>query len=73
MGEAFCLPDLLTDLVQGQVLFPGNTGQVLIFRLLPPDAPALRQLPGQKLIMKGNHDYWWSTANKMNAYLKAEG
>ena len=23
--------------------------------------------------MKGNHDYWWSTANKMNAYLKAEG
>ena len=23
--------------------------------------------------MKGNHDYWWSTVNKMNAYLKAEG
>ena len=23
--------------------------------------------------MKGNHDYWWTTANKMNAYLKAEG
>ena len=22
---------------------------------------------------EGNHDYWWSTANKMNAYLKAEG
>ena len=33
----------------------------------------LQQLPGQKIIMKGNHDYWWSTANKMNAYLKAEG
>ena len=33
----------------------------------------LQQLPGQKLIMKGNHDYWWTTANKMNAYLKAEG
>ena len=31
------------------------------------------QLPGQKIIMKGNHDYWWSTVNKMNAYLKAEG
>ena len=27
----------------------------------------------QKIIMKGNHDYWWSTVNKMNAYLKAEG
>ena len=33
----------------------------------------LQELPGQKLIMKGNHDYWWTTANKMNAYLKAEG
>ena len=34
--------------------------------------PFLQSLPGQKIIMKGNHDYWWSTANKMNAYLKAE-
>ena len=37
------------------------------------DFAFLQQLPGQKIIMKGNHDYWWSTANKMNAYLKAEG
>ena len=37
------------------------------------DFAFLQQLPGQKLIMKGNHDYWWTTANKMNAYLKAEG
>ena len=27
----------------------------------------------QKMIMMGIDDYWWSTANKMNAYLKAEG
>ena len=31
----------------------------------------LQSRPGQKIIMKGNHDYWWSTVNKMNAYLKA--
>ena len=37
------------------------------------DFAFLQSLPGQKIIMKGNHDYWWSTANKMNAYLKAEG
>ena len=37
------------------------------------DFEFLQSLPGQKIIMKGNHDYWWSTANKMNAYLKAEG
>ena len=37
------------------------------------DFAFLNALPGQKLIMKGNHDYWWSTANKMNAFFKAEG
>ena len=37
------------------------------------DFEFLQSLPGQKIIMKGNHDYWWSTVNKMNAYLKAEG
>ena len=37
------------------------------------DFAFLNGLPGQKLIMKGNHDYWWSTANKMNAFFRAEG
>ena len=27
-------------------------------------------LPGQKLLLKGNHDYWWETAAKMNAFLE---
>ena len=30
----------------------------------------LHELPGRKIIMKGNHDYWWTTLNKMNNYLK---
>ena len=37
------------------------------------DFAFLHSLPGRKLIMKGNHDYWWSTANKMNAFFQAEG
>ena len=37
------------------------------------DFAFLNGLPGQKLIMKGNHDYWWSTANKMNAFFRADG
>ena len=24
-------------------------------------------LPGRKVILKGNHDYWWTTAAKMQA------
>ena len=27
-----------------------------------------RELPGRKLILKGNHDYWWNTAAKMNRF-----
>src|SRR5699024_3500398 len=37
------------------------------------DFAFLNGLPGRKLIMKGNHDYWWSTANKINEFFRAEG
>lgn len=26
-------------------------------------------LPGQKIILKGNHDYWWTTRRKMETFL----
>lgn len=28
-------------------------------------------LPGRKVILKGNHDYWWNTAAKMKAFFEA--
>ena len=31
------------------------------------------RLPGEKWILKGNHDYWWNTASKMNAFFQANG
>ncbi len=30
-------------------------------------------LPGQKLIFKGNHDYWWTTMRKMEEFLTKNG
>lgn len=30
----------------------------------------INDLPGTKLISKGNHDYWWETLTKMNGFLK---
>ena len=30
-------------------------------------------LPGKKLILKGNHDYWWSTATKAKRFFEANG
>ncbi len=34
-----------------------------------PDFEFINSLPGQKIILKGNHDYWWSTVNKINEFL----
>jgi hypothetical protein len=35
-----------------------------------PDFKFLASLPGVKLLSKGNHDYWWETAKKMNEFLE---
>lgn len=32
-----------------------------------------RELPGEKWLLKGNHDYWWNTAAKMNAFFQENG
>ena len=28
----------------------------------------INQIPGKKIILKGNHDYWWSTASKFYSF-----
>jgi len=28
----------------------------------------INNIPGRKIILKGNHDYWWSTASKFHAF-----
>ena len=37
------------------------------------DFAFLQTLPGQKLLFKGNHDYWWTTRRKMDAFLAENG
>ena len=31
------------------------------------------QIPGRKIILKGNHDYWWSTASKFYKFCEERG
>ena len=31
------------------------------------------RLPGRKIILKGNHDYWWSTASKAMRFFEENG
>lgn len=38
------------------------------------DFAFLDALPGaRKLLLKGNHDYWWTTASKMKAFFEVNG
>lgn len=37
------------------------------------DFSFLQSLPGKKLLLKGNHDYWWTTMRKMNSFLDIHG
>ncbi len=37
------------------------------------DFEFLNKLNGQKIILKGNHDYWWNTVSKMNKFLEEKG
>ncbi len=30
-------------------------------------------LPGRKIVLKGNHDYWWTSAAKMTAFFEKNG
>lgn len=34
------------------------------------DFEFIHSLNGKKIILKGNHDYWWSTVTKINNFLK---
>ena len=33
----------------------------------------INAIPGKKIILKGNHDYWWSTAAKFSKFCEANG
>ena len=33
----------------------------------------IHEIPGRKIILKGNHDYWWSTASKFYKFCEENG
>lgn len=38
-----------------------------------PDFAFLDALPGKKILLKGNHDYWWETRSKMTRFFEERG
>ncbi|MBQ9532326.1 MAG: metallophosphoesterase [Eubacterium sp.] len=52
------------------VVIAGDISWAINFEELRADFDFLNNLNGTKIISKGNHDYWWTTLTKMNAFLK---
>lgn len=47
------------------VVVPGDISWACSFEEVLPDLLFLEKLPGRKILLKGNHEYWWSTGRKL--------
>lgn len=52
------------------VIIPGDFSWAMYLEDTQLDFEYLNNLPGTKILLKGNHDYWWSTLSKMNKFLE---
>lgn len=52
------------------VILPGDFSWAMNLEDAKPDFDFLNKLPGKKLLLKGNHDYWWTTLKKMREYVE---
>ncbi len=52
------------------VVLPGDFSWATYLDEAYKDFEFLNSLPGRKIFIKGNHDYWWETLSKMNKFLK---
>ncbi len=55
------------------VVIPGDVSWEMDLNGCLSDFAFLNNLPGRKILMKGNHDYWWTTKRKMDAFLELNG
>lgn len=51
------------------VLIVGDTSWAMRLEDAMPDLERIGQMPGLKLLVKGNHDYWWQSKSKMSRAL----
>lgn len=52
------------------VILPGDFSWETYLNDTRLDFEFLNSLPGKKLLLKGNHDYWWTTVTSMKTFLK---
>jgi predicted phosphohydrolase len=54
---------------QDLVLVPGDLSWAMRMEEVEEDLQWLDALPGKKLVIKGNHDYWWAAISKLRKRL----
>lgn len=52
------------------VVIAGDVSWAMNFEELYADFKFIHMLKGKKIIIKGNHDYWWNTVTKMNKFIE---
>ncbi len=52
------------------VIIIGDISWAMTLEEAQKDLKFVNDLPGRKILIKGNHDYWWSTKAKINNFLK---
>ena len=55
------------------VVLAGDISWGMSLQQALPDFRFINELSGTKIILKGNHDYWWGTVKKMEDFFAAEG
>ena len=55
------------------VVVAGDVSWAMTTEELGPDFDFIESLPGKKILSKGNHDYWWQTMSKLDAFVAARG
>lgn len=55
------------------IVLAGDTSWAMALEDTLPDFRFINALPGEKYLIKGNHDYWWSSKSKMEAFFAANG
>jgi predicted phosphohydrolase len=51
------------------VVIAGDISWAMKLSECEKDFSYINSLPGNKILLKGNHDYWWDTVSKINRYL----
>ena len=61
----------LTD--DDTLVLAGDTSWGMSLEEAEADFRFLDRFPGRKLLVKGNHDYWWNTAAKLHRFFEEKG